>query len=75
MTKKQKKVIFRIVIAALLMLVFALLPLDGILRFVLYMIPYLVIGCDILLKALKGIRNKQIFDENFLMSVAIISDK
>lgn len=72
MTKKQKKMLFRIIITALLMIVFALLPIDGILRFVLYIIPYLVIGYDILLKAFRGIRNRQIFDENFLMAVATV---
>ncbi len=72
MNKKQKKMLFRIVLAAALMVVFALLPIGGVLRFVLYLIPYLVIGYDILLKAWKGIRNKQVFDENFLMSVATI---
>lgn len=72
MNKKQKKMLFRIVLAAALMVVFALLPIGGVLRFVLFLIPYLVIGYDILLKAWKGIRNKQVFDENFLMSVATI---
>ncbi|MEE0867018.1 MAG: heavy metal translocating P-type ATPase [Clostridia bacterium] len=72
MNKKQKKMLSRIVLAAVLMIVFALLPICGILRFMLYLIPYLVIGHDILLKAWKGIRNKQVFDENFLMAVATI---
>ena len=72
MNKKQKKILSRIVLAAVLMIVFALLPICGILRFMLYLIPYLVIGHDILLKAWKGIRNKQVFDENFLMAVATI---
>lgn len=72
MNKKQKKMLFRIVLAAALMVVFALLPIGDVLRFVLFLIPYLVIGYDILLKAWKGIRNKQVFDENFLMSVATI---
>lgn len=72
MNKKQKKVFTRIIIAAVLMVVLSLLPIDGWLKFVLFMIPYLVIGHDILLKAWKGILNKQVFDENFLMAVATI---
>ena len=72
MNKKQKKVFTRIIIAAVLMVVLSLLPVDGWLKFVLFMIPYLVIGHDILLKAWKGILNRQVFDENFLMAVATI---
>ena len=72
MTKKQKKMLFRIIITALLMIVFELLPIDGIPIFVLYFITYLVIGYDILLKAFRGIRNRQVFDENFLMAVATV---
>ena len=72
MNKKQKKVFTRIIVAAVLMVVLSLLPIDGWLKFVLFMIPYLVIGHDILLKAWKGILNRQVFDENFLMSVATI---
>lgn len=67
MNKKQKKMLIRIIIAAVLIVVFSLLPTEGYLRFVLFMIPYLVIGYDILKKAFKGILNKQVFDENFLM--------
>ena len=70
--KKQKKVFTRIIVAAVLMVVLSLLPIDGWLKFVLFMIPYLVIGHDILLKAWKGILNRQVFDENFLMAVATI---
>ncbi len=70
MTKKQKKVLLRIIVAAVLMVGLQFLAPEGYLRFSLYMIPYLVIGYDILRKALKGIRNKQVFDENFLMAVA-----
>ena len=62
----------RIIIAFALIVVLSLLPVDGYLEFALYMIPYLVIGYDILIKAFKGIRNKQVFDENFLMAVATI---
>ena len=72
MNKKQKKVLTRIIVAAVLMVVLSLLPVDGWLKFVLFMIPYLVIGHDILLKAWKGILNRQVFDENFLMAVATI---
>lgn len=72
MNKKQKKMLIRIIIAAVLIVVFSLLPTEGYLRFVLFMIPYLVIGYDILKKAFKGILNKQVFDENFLMAVATV---
>ena len=72
MNKKQKKVLVRIIIAAVLMIVLSIIPLKGYLRFVLYMIPYVIIGYDILRKAIKGILNKQVFDENFLMAVATV---
>lgn len=72
MNKKQKKMLIRILVAAVLMIVLALLPITGILRFILFMIPYLVIGYDILKKAVKGILNRQVFDENFLMAVATV---
>ena len=72
MNKKQKKMLLRIIIAAVLIVVFSLLPAEGYLRFGLFMIPYLVIGYDILKKAFKGILNKQVFDENFLMAVATV---
>ena len=64
--------LIRIIIAAVLIVVFSLLPAEGYLRFGLFMIPYLVIGYDILKKAFKGILNKQVFDENFLMAVATV---
>lgn len=64
--------LIRIIIAAVLIVVFSLLPAEGYLRVVLFMIPYLVIGYDILKKAFKGILNKQVFDENFLMAVATV---
>ena len=72
LNKKQKKVLVRIIIAAVLMIVFSVIPLKGYLRFVLFMIPYVIIGYDILRKAIKGILNKQVFDENFLMAVATV---
>ena len=72
MNKKQKKVLIRIIAAAVLMVVFSMLPLEGYLQFAAFMIPYLIIGYDILKKALKGIMNRQVFDENFLMAVATV---
>ncbi len=72
MNKKQKKMLTRILIAAIMVATLSLVPVQGYLRAVLYMIPYLVIGYDILLKAWKGIRNRQVFDENFLMAVATV---
>ena len=72
MNKKQKKVLIRILVSAALMVILTLLPLDGYLRLGLFLIPYLIIGYDILKKALKGIKNKQVFDENFLMAVATV---
>ena len=72
MTKKQKKMRNRIIVSALLMIGLHLLPIHGLARFAWYLIPYLVIGYDILWKAGKGICNKQVFDENFLMAIATI---
>ena len=72
MNKKQKKVLIRIIAASVMMILFAFIPVEGWLEFVLFMIPYLIIGYDILLKAFKGIKNKQVFDENFLMAVATV---
>ena len=72
MTKKQKKAMIRIIIAVVLVRLISLLPVKGYIRFALFMIPYLVIGYDILCKAVKGIMNRQVFDENFLMAVATI---
>ena len=72
MNKKQKKVLIRILVAAALMIMFSQLPVEGYIRFLLFMIPYLVIGYDILKKAVKGILNRQVFDENFLMAVATV---
>ena len=72
MNNKQKKVLVRIIIAAILMIGLKFVPVEGILRFILYMVPYFIIGYDILRKAFKGIKNKQVFDENFLMAVATI---
>ena len=72
MNKKQKKMIVRIVIAAVLLIALHFAPVDGVWKFVLYLVPYLVIGYDILIKAGKGIKNRQVFDENFLMAIATI---
>lgn len=72
MNKKQKKVLIRIILSAVLMICFGFLPLDGIWALALFLIPYLIIGYDILKKAAKGILNRQIFDENFLMAVATV---
>ena len=72
MTRKQKRVLIRIVVTVALLLVFSLLQVDGYVEFGLFMIPYIIIGGDILKKAFKGICNRQIFDENFLMAVATV---
>lgn len=72
MTKKQKKMLYRILISAGMVLVWNLIPVTGILRLLLFLAAYLVIGYDILKKAGKGIRNRRVFDENFLMAVATI---
>ncbi|MBE6991220.1 MAG: cadmium-translocating P-type ATPase [Ruminococcaceae bacterium] len=72
MSKKQKKLLIRIVVAACLILLLEFVKTQGTVRFILYLIPYLVIGYDILKKAAKGIMNGQVFDENFLMAVATI---
>ena len=72
MNKKQKKVLTRIIIAAVMIIALHWVPAEGYIRFLLYMVPYLVIGYDILRKAGKGIINKQVFDENFLMAVATV---
>ena len=72
MTKKQKKMLIRILIAAALLIGFNFLPVTGYVRFILYLIPYLIIGYDILIKAFKGIKNRQPFDESLLMAIATI---
>lgn len=72
MNKKQKKVLTRIIVSVVLMVLIELLSLEGYVRQGLYLIAYLVIGYDILKKSWKGIQNKQVFDENFLMAVATI---
>ena len=72
MTKKQKKVLYRIIIAAILIVVLYFVPVEGYLRFALYLIPYFIIGYDILRKAALGIAHGEVFDENFLMAVATV---
>ena len=72
MSKKQKKMLARILIAAMLMIALHFVPAEGMARFILYLVPYLVIGYDILLKAFKGIKNRQPFDESLLMAVATV---
>lgn len=72
MTKKQKKMLIRIVIASIAIIVLHFISVKGIVKFLLYMIPYLIIGYDILLKAIKGIKNQQPFDECLLMAIATL---
>ena len=72
MTKKQKKMLSRILISAVLFLLLYTVPAQGVVRLLLYLIPYAVIGWDVLWRAVKNIRNGQVFDENFLMSIATI---
>ncbi len=72
MNKKQKKMLIRIIVAAVLMVILYFIPVQRYVRFILYLIPYLIVGYDILRKAFKGIINRQVFDENFLMAVATI---
>ncbi len=72
MNKKQKKMLKRIFLAIVIVIWLELLPFQDYLRFVGYLIPYLIIGYDILVKAWKGIRNRQVFDENFLMAIATV---
>ena len=72
MSKKQKKVLYRLIIAAILLVMASLLPLTGIWKLLCFLVPYFVIGYDVLLGALHGIVNRQIFDENFLMAIATV---
>ena len=72
MNRKQKIMLVRIVAAAAMMIGLEFAPVEGVVRFLLYLVPYLVIGYDILKKAVRGILNRQVFDENFLMAVATV---
>lgn len=65
MNKKQKKVLIRIIVTIVLLIALRFIPIEGYVRMALYMVPYLVIGYDILKKAFKGIKNRQVFDETF----------
>ena len=72
MKAKQKKMLIRIIIASVLLIALALSPITGYLRLALFLIPYFIVGYDILLKAAKGFTNGRIFDENLLMTVATL---
>ena len=72
MNKKQKKMLVRIIVALVLLVALHFVPVEGALRFCCYMVPYLIVGYDILLKAAKGVKNRQMFDECFLMAVATV---
>ena len=72
MNKKQKKALWRIIAATVMVVALELLPVEGWLKFALYLIPYLTIGYETLIKAFKGLKNRQPFDENFLMAVATV---
>lgn len=72
MNKKQKKMLVRIIVSAVFIIILKFIPAEGLVRFALYMIPYFIIGYDVLKKAWKGICNRQVFDENFLMAIATI---
>ncbi|MBP0981229.1 MAG: heavy metal translocating P-type ATPase, partial [Oscillospiraceae bacterium] len=72
MTRKQKKVLYRIIASSLLMIALHFAPATGLAKFALYLIPYLIIGYDILIDAVRGVINRQLFDENFLMAVATV---
>lgn len=72
MTKKQKKMLWRILVSAALLVAAVLLPLEGICRLAVFLIPYAVIGWDVLWKAARNIAHGQVFDENFLMAIATI---
>ena len=73
MNRKQKKILIRLIVSAALLIAFSFIPVqDRYIRFALFLVPYLVIGCDILKKAFKGIIRGQVFDENFLMAIATV---
>lgn len=72
MNRKQKRMLFRILLSAVLLVILYFIPAEGWLKFGLYMIPYMVIGYDILWDAVRGVWNRQLFDENFLMAVATV---
>lgn len=72
MNKKQKRNLIRIIVAAILMIVLHFAPVSGMIRFGFYLVPYLIIGYDILWKAFKGVKNRQPFDESLLMAIATL---
>ena len=72
MNGKQKKNLIRIAISAVMLIILGFIPVEGVLRFVLYLIPYITVGYDILKKAAQGIYNRQPFDESLLMSIATV---
>lgn len=72
MNKKQKKTLIRIIISIILIIILHFININKLWKFLLYLVPYFIIGYDILIKAFKGIKNKQVFDENFLMAIATI---
>ena len=72
MNKKQKKTLYRIIISAVLLIALYFIPVTGALRFILYMVPYFIIGYDVLRKAFKGIKNRQPMDESLLMCIATV---
>lgn len=72
MSKKQKRVLYRLILAAVLLVAASLLPVTGVWKFLCFLVPYFIIGYDVLLGALHGIVNGQIFDENFLMAIATV---
>ena len=72
MTRKQKKVLIRICLSAILLIILVFLPIEGIPKLICYLVPYLIIGYDVLIGAVKGLFRGHPFDENFLMAVATV---
>lgn len=72
MNKKQKKILFRIILSIIMLIVFSLLPITGIIKFASFLTVYFIIGYDVLIKAVRGIFNGRVFDENYLMTVATV---
>ena len=72
MTNKQNKLLLRIIISGILLVAFFFVPVNNLVKFFLYLIPYLIVGYDVILKAINGVMSGEFFDEHFLMSVATI---
>ena len=72
MTRKQNKLLLRIIISGILLVAFFFVPVNNLVKFFLYLIPYLIVGYDVILKAINGVMSGEVFDEHFLMSVATI---